>query len=201
MNPNLLEYTSVPISIEISVVRGQLHNPKAPKPQMRLTTGEGGIKIQAEPAQINIDSYAARSSMGMGNYNSRDFIKNEANKGINLAYQGTARIVSEGNALARGTTPGQLAMKNSRVGVSIQTIMEHIPKESAEVTFEKGILNINYEMKDVNINWDNLKTVPLEFIPGRVEVNVARMPQIIIEYKGRPIYVPPSADPLYDGRV
>ncbi|MCL2019058.1 MAG: DUF6470 family protein [Oscillospiraceae bacterium] len=196
MNHNLLSITTVPISVEINIVKGELRNPNAPKPQIKVKTGAGGIKIEAENAKINIDTYAARSSTGYGKYNSADFYKKEADKGIKLAYQGTARIVREGNALARGTTPGELAIQNNGAGKSIQTVMEHIPKVGADVTFEKGKLSINYEIRDVNIDWDNLKTVPLEFIPGRVEFKVRQMPQVVIEYTGRPIYVPPSADPM-----
>ncbi|MCL2693918.1 MAG: DUF6470 family protein [Oscillospiraceae bacterium] len=192
MNQNLLNITTIPISIEINIVKGELRNPNAPKPKINIQTGDGGIKIQAEHAKINIDTYAARSSMGYGNYNPGDLVKKESDKGIKLAYQGTARIVKEGNALAKGTTTGQLAIQNNRAGASIQTIMEHIPKSGADVTFEKGTLNINYEMRDLNIDWDNLKTVPLQFIPGRVEFNIAQMPQVIIEYTGRPIYFPAS---------
>ncbi|MCL2077454.1 MAG: DUF6470 family protein [Oscillospiraceae bacterium] len=198
MNHNLLSITKIPISVEINIVQGELRNPSAPKPQIQVQTGDGGIKIKAEPAKINIDTYAARSSMGYGNYNTGDLKKKEAQRGFKLAYEGTARIVQEGNQLAKGTTPGQIALQNNRAGASIQTIMEFIPKEGANVTFEKGQLNINYEMRDVNIDWENLRAVPLEFIPGRVEFNVTQMPQVVIEYTGRPIYVPPSADPYYD---
>ncbi|MCL2637827.1 MAG: DUF6470 family protein [Oscillospiraceae bacterium] len=201
MNHNLLSITTIPINVEISVVKGQLQNPNAPKPQIRISTGEGGIQVQAEKATINIDTYAARSSMGYGNYNFADLKKKEADKGWSFSYEGTARIVSEGNALARGTTSGQLAIRNNSAGKTIQTVMEHIPKVGADVTFDKGQLHINYEMKDLDIGWENLKAVPLRFIPGRVEVNITQYPDIIIEYTGRPIYVPPSADPYYNAKV
>ncbi|MDR2532163.1 MAG: DUF6470 family protein [Oscillospiraceae bacterium] len=201
MNHNLLNITNIPISVEINIVKGELRNPNAPKPKINITTGDGGIQIHAENAKINIDTYAARSSMGYGKYNSADFTKKEADKGIKLAYEGTARVVKEGNALAKGTTSGQLAVQNNRAGATIQTIMEHIPKTGADVTFEKGRLNINYEIKDVNVDWENLKTVPLQFIPGRVEFNITQMPQVVIEYTGRPIYVPPSADPYYNAVI
>jgi hypothetical protein len=198
MNHNLLSITSVPIAVEINIVPGELRNPNAPKPMINITTDDGGFHhIKAGPAKINIDTYAARSSMGYGNYNSADFVKKEVDNGWKLAYQGTARIVSEGNSLARGATASQLAMQNSNAGKTINTVMEHIPKQGADVTFEKGVLHIDYQMKDLNIDWENLKTVPLQFIPGRVEVNITQYPDIIIEYTGRPIYVPPSADPLY----
>jgi hypothetical protein len=201
MNHNLLSYTTIPINVEINVIQGRLQNPNAPKPQIKISTGEGGIRVEAEKATINIDTYAARSSMGYGNYNFADLKKKEADKGWSLSYQGTARIVSEGNAYTRGTTAGQLAKKNNSAGKTIQTVMEHIPKTGADVTFDKGELHINYQMKDVDIDWENLKTVPLRFIPGRVEVNITQYPDIVIEYTGRPIYVPPSADPLYNTRI
>jgi hypothetical protein len=201
MNHNLLSYTTIPINVEISVVQGRLQPANAPKPQIRVTTGDGGIQVEAEKATINIDTYAARSSMGYGNYNFADLKKKEADKGWSFAYQGTARIVSEGNAYARGTTASQLAKRNNSAGKTIQTVMEHIPKAGADVTFDKGELNIHYQMKDIDIDWANIKTVPLKFIPGRVDINITQYPDIIIEYVGRPIYVPPSADPLYNTKV
>lgn len=201
MNHNLLNITTVPISVEINIVKGQLKNPNAPKPQIKINTGDGGIQIEAEPAKINIDTYAARSSMGLGKQNYSDFYKGEADKGMRLAYQGTARIVSEGNSLARGSTISQIAKKNNRVGVTVQTVMEHIPKTGADVTFDEGRLNINYHVKDLNIDWANLSTVPLQFIPGRVDINITQLPKVVIEYVGGPIYVPPSANPDYDTRI
>jgi len=198
MNQNLLNITTVPISVEINIVKGQLKNPNAPKPQIRVTTGEGGLQIEAEPAKINIDTYAARSSMGLGHQNYFDFYKGEAKKGMSLAYQGTARIVSEGNSLARGSTAGQLAIRQ-RAGMSVQTIMEHIPKEGANVTFDGDSLHINYHIEELNIDWANLATVPLQFIPGRVDINITQMPKVIIEYVGEPIYVPASS--RYDARI
>ena len=35
----------------------------------------------------------------------------------------------------------------------------------------------------------------LEFIPGDIEMNITQYPDVVIEYIGGPIYVPPSADP------
>ena len=75
--------------------------------------------------------------------------------------------------------------------------MDFIPKEGADVTFDKGVLNINYEMGDVGIDWENAATVPFEFTPGRVSFEVTQMPSVTIEYTGDPIYVPPQSNPNY----
>lgn len=198
---NLLSITTVPIKVEINITKGEFKNPHVNNPdlafKMDIKTQNGQLKIHSEPSKINIDTYAARSSMGYGEMNNGDLIKHEANKGIKLAYQGTARIVQEGNQLARGATASQIAAQNNRAGQTIQTIMEFLPKTGADVTFDKGVLNINYEVGDVNIDWENAQMMPYEFTPGKVEFSVSQMPSVEIEYLGGPIYVPPSADPDY----
>ena len=40
--------------------------------------------------------------------------------------------------------------------------------------------------------------LPMEFIPGNVELIVRDRPRVEIEYIGGPIYVPPSANPNYE---
>ena len=67
---NLLDITSVPIKVEINIKKGEFVNPKAGNPDLALKmdihTTPGRLKIQSEPTKINIDTYAARSSMGYG---------------------------------------------------------------------------------------------------------------------------------------
>ncbi|MDR1754435.1 MAG: DUF6470 family protein [Eubacterium sp.] len=199
MDTNLLNITTIPIVIKVNIVNASLQNPLEPSPMINVKTGEGGYRIDAQPAKINVDTYQARSSMGYGNYNYNDFNKAEAQKGISLAYEGIAKIVNNGNKLARGAKASEIAIQNKRAGATIQTIMEYLPKEGADITFDKGQLNINYQMRDVNIDWDNLQISELEYNPGKIELSVEQMPRVEIEYTGSPIYVPPSADPNYEG--
>ena len=201
VDSNLLNITSVPIQVEINIKKGEFTNPKANNPdralKMNIQTSQGELKIHSEPPKINIDTYAARSSMGYGNYNNADFIKKNSQEGISIAYQGTAKIVSEGDQLVRGVSPAEIAAQNNKAGQTIQTIMDFLPKEGADVTFDKGVLNINYDAGDVNIDWENAATVPFEFTPGKVEFEITQMPSVQIEYTGDPIYVPPQSDPNY----
>lgn len=198
---NLLSITTVPIQVELNIRKGEFTNPKIGNSdsgiKMNIDTKQGQMKIHSEPPKINIDTYAARSSMGYGQYNNSDLIKKEANDGFSVSYQGTAKIVQQGNQLARGVSPAEIAAQNSRAGQTIQTIMDFIPKEGADVTFDKGVLNINIEASEVNVDWENLGVVPFEFTPGKVELEVTQMPSIEIEYLGGPIYVPPQSDPNY----
>ncbi len=199
---NLLDITTVPIKVEINITKGSFTNPRVNNPdkafKMDIQTNNGKLQIHSEPQKIKIDTYAARSSMGYGQYNNADLIKNEAEKGIRIAYEGTARIASEGNQLARGASPAEIAVQNSRAGQTIQTIMEFLPKTGADITFEDGVLNINYDAGDVNIDWENAAAMPYEFTPGKVEFTIAQMPSVEIEYTGGPIYVPASSAPDYE---
>lgn len=198
---NLLNITTVPIKVEINIKKAEFTNPRVNNPdkalKMNIQTDHGELKIHSEPPKIKIDTYAARSSMGYGQYNNGDLIKRKANDGISIAYQGTAKIVNEGNQLVRGVSPAEIAAQNNKAGQTIQTIMDFLPKEGADVTFEDGVLNINYDAGEVNIDWDNAAVEPFEFIPGKVEFEITQMPSVQIEYLGDPIYVPPQSDPNY----
>lgn len=202
VEPNLLSITTVPIKVELNIVKGEMRNPRVNNPdaafKMDIETQDGNLRIHSEPMKIHIDTYAARSSLGYGNYNNLDFFKKKSEEGFRLAYEGTARIANDGNQLARGAKPSEIAAQHIRAGQTVQTIMEFLPKTGADVTFEEGVLNINYEVGDVNIDWENAQMMPYEFTPGRVEISIAQMPRVEIEYLGGPIYVPPSADPNYE---
>jgi hypothetical protein len=197
MNPSLLRISTVPVRIEINVTRASLESPGKQLPRMSVRTDRGGFRMEARPARLNIDSYQARASMGYGTMNTRDVIREEAQRGIRLAYEGTARIVEEGNSLARGSTPVDVARQNVRSTFSIETVMDFIPKTGADITYQEGVLNINYQMDNVNIDWEHLEASRLIFNPGSVEINVAQHGKVEIEYVGEPIYVPPSANPNY----
>jgi hypothetical protein len=197
MNANLLRITTTPVRIEVNVTRASLESPGKQMPRMNVKTEKGGFRMEARPVRVNIDTYNARSSMGMGNLNQADFYGEEAQRGIRLAYQGTARVVDEGNAVGRGSSPVDIAVQNQRAGFSIETFMDFIPKGGADISWNDGVLNINYQTDNVNIDWEHLDATRLIFNPGTVEINVAQYGKVEIEYVGDPIYVPPSANPNY----
>lgn len=198
MNPNLLKITSIPISIEVNVTNGTLKVPEGKEPlKIDISRTPGGYKMESHPARIKIDTYAARSSMGYGEYSASDFNKQEADRGWKIAYQGVARIVNEGDQLARGVSPAEIASQQMRAGTSIETVIDFLPKTGADVSFDKGTLNINYSPTDINIDWENINESPVEFVPGNIEIIVKEKPRVEIEYVGDPIYVPPSANPNY----
>ncbi len=199
MIPNLLQITTIPIQIEIKVTNARFeHSDEYVQPQVNIKSRNGGFVMEAEPLKLNIDTYQARKSMGFGHMTDGDMLKQKAQEGWSIAFQGTAKDVSEGDQLARGASPAEIALNNARAGATVQTIMEFLPKEGADVTFEAGKLNIEYQMGSQDIDWNIHPDSPLEFIPGSVEFIVHDRPRVEIEYIGDPIYVPPSANPNYE---
>lgn len=199
MIPNLLQITTIPIKIEIKVTNAKFeHSEEYTQPKVNIKNTNGGYVMQAEPLKLNIDTYQARKSLGYGNMTDGDMLAQKAQEGWSIAFQGTAKVASEGDQLARGASPSEIALSNARAGATVQTIMEFLPKEGADITFDAGTLNIEYQMGEQDIDWDVHPESPLEFIPGSVEFIVRDRPRVEIEYVGDPIYVPPSANPNYE---
>lgn len=197
MDPNLLQITTIPIQIEIKVTNAKYQYPEDRQPKVNITTRNGEFVMEAEPLKLNIDTYEARKSLGYGHMTDGDMLKQKASEGFSLAFQGTARVASDGDRLARGMSSSELAIQHAREGAMVQTIMEFLPKEGADITFDAGKLNIEYQMGTQEFDWDVKPQLPMEFIPGSVELIVRDRPRVEIEYIGDPIYVPPSANPNY----
>ena len=195
MDSNLLQITTIPISIEIKVTNAKYEYPEDRQPKVSITNTEGGYVMKAEPIKVNIDTYEARKSLGYGHMNDGDMMSQKAQEGFSIAFQGTAKVASEGNMLARGMSPSEIAIQNARAGATVETIMEFLPKEGADITFDGGTLSIDYQMGEQDIDWDVMTQLPMEFIPGSVELIVRDRPRVEIEYTGGPIYFPASADP------
>ena len=198
MDSNLLRITTIPISIEIKITKAKLELPEDRQPKVNITTKNGGFVMEAEPLKINIDTYEARKSLGLGHMTDGDMLAQKAQEGFSLAFQGTAKVASNGDALARGASASELALQNARAGATMQTIMEFLPKEGADITFDEGKLNIDYQLGSQDFDWDTMARMPMEFIPGSVELIVRDRPRVEIEYLGEPIYVPASANPNYE---
>ena len=199
MIPNLLQITTIPIQIEIKVTKATYEPAEDDRqPKVNITRTNGGFVMEAEPIKLNIDTYQARASIGYGHMNDGDLMAKKAKDGFSIAYQGAAKVASEGDQLARGMTASEIAINNARAGATVETIMEFIPKEGAQITFDEGKLNIEYQMGTQEFDWDVLPQLPMRFIPGNVELIIHDKPRVEIEYVGDPIYFPPSANPNYE---
>ncbi|MFA5658454.1 MAG: DUF6470 family protein [Oscillospiraceae bacterium] len=193
----LLSIKTIPISVEIVMQNAQLkYNNELPK--VKVSRQQGGYVMQADPIKINIDMYKTRQSLGM---KSNDILIDDfATEGIKIAYQATAKYVDKGNNYAdpQGMSVGKFEARS--IQKSINTVLEFIPKERPEISWNGGTLNIQYQMDEMNMDWDVHSLANFEFIPGKVEFEIKQRPMVDIEYIGGPIYIPPSANPDYVGK-
>ncbi len=201
MSGNLIQITTIPINIEIKITNAKFDFPEDRQPKVNITTKNGGYVMEAEPLKVNIDTYEARKSLGYGHMNDADMMAQKAHEGWSIAFQGTAKVSAEGNQLARGMSPSEIAIQNARAGATMETIMEFLPKEGANITFDEGKLNIDYQLGSQEFDWDIVNHMPMEFVPGSVELIVRDRPRVEIEYIGGPIYFPRSSDPNYEPPV
>jgi hypothetical protein len=166
-------------------------------PRQNVQVNRGGIRMESRPAQLNIDTYQARASMGLGHMNIIDFAKDEAQRAWQLTREGTTRIVENGNALARGSSPVEVAVQNNRASFHIETVMEYIPKVGPEFSATDGFLDVDIGRNEVVIDWEHIQAERAIFHPGSVDIVVTQHAEVVIEYVGPQLYFPPSADPNY----
>jgi hypothetical protein len=196
---NLLQITTTPAQIQISTTRASLESPGVRMPRQNVRVNRGGIHIQSRPAQMNIDSYAARSSMGYGNYNPVDFMREEAQRAWQLTRDGVSKMVDNGNALARGQSPAEIAAQNHRANFSIETFTDFIPKTGPVITVTEGMIDVDVRPNEVTIDWEHIQAERMIFNPGSVEITVKQHAEVKIEFVGEPLYFPASANPNYSG--
>ncbi len=196
VDPNLLRITKTNIETRINIKNGELKNRNDPEPLIKGKVQPGEFEISMELPYVRIDSYEATSSLGYGHYNVMDLNLRNSEKSAQAADEGTRRSVREGNQMAEGAKTSDIIKQHNRVGYNIQTVTEFLPKlDGVDISLDEGELDINIGKNEVETEWENLEVSKLMFIPGSVEIEVLQKPSVDVEYVGRPIYFPKSADP------
>lgn len=156
---------------------------------------DGGLKIKSQSIKLNIDSFECTNSI---NPSVRTSIKNAADSGKLAAYEATGAYASEGklflNAKVGEDVIGEIAASKTEVNTNVG--IKFIPTAKPELNWSEPELNIQYELEKLNFDW-KAKKGDFEFIPGNIEISITQYPDVVIQYIGKPIYVPPSADPEY----
>jgi hypothetical protein len=166
---------------------------------MEISRSEKGLDIKSRPIKLQLDTFEARSSMTPTTVQSVD---QAAQSGQQAAYEATATYAQHGqlmlNARIGQNMVAEIAKEPSEEEArkSGEYGLDFIPKEGPEVEWEDGDLEILYEMDKLNIDW-KIDQGEFKFTPGDIEISVERRPEVLIRYKGGPIYVPRSADPNY----
>lgn len=195
----LIEIETVPISIQLKVTNAQ-YVPVETTAELEMTTEEGGgLEIKSKPVRLNIDTYEARKSAS--NSSAIDSIKEYAQKGKSGAYSATARYSQEGGILMHVKIQDdaykqitELRLKNNEHKTPN---IKWIPDRPVDIEYEPADLTIKYDMDKLKMDV-NKQTRPMKFVPGAIEFEITQKPDLIINYVGEPLYVPPSANPNYE---
>lgn len=191
----LIEITTVPIEIQMKVTNARLEYARGTA-QMEISRDRGGLSIRSRPIRVNIDTFEARSSVMP---TTTQIIQQQAQKGMQGAYQATGVIAREGRmmmeAKIKNVVP-QLA-KQQTMGELVNSNIQFLPSAAPEISWDGGELSIRYEMDKLNFDW-RMGQMDFTFVPGDIEFTMTQRPDVIIKYVGGPLYVPPSADPNYE---
>ena len=192
----LIEIKSVPIEIEMRVTDAKLEYSRSTV-DMEITRDKGGMSIRSKPIRVNLDTFEARNSV-MPTLATQ--IRNSAQAGKQAAYDATATYAQQGQLLLKAKIGEELITKfaadaqtkNLKTNVGIR----FIPTQGPDISWDKGELNIRYEMDKMNFDWRN-QHGDFKFTPGDIQITVTQQPDVLIKYVGGALYVPPSADPDY----
>ena len=195
MNP-LIEIKTVPIEIQMKVTHARLEYARGTA-QVEISRNKGSMNIRSQPIKVNLDTFEARNSVMP---TTSTLIRQQAQAGIQGAYQATAVLAREGRMMMEARIDQdvipQLA-KAQNLGQPTNVNIDFIPTTGPDISWDGGEMSIRYEMDKLSFDW-RMEQMSFTFVPGDIEFTMTQRPDVIVKYVGGPLYVPPSADPDYE---
>ena len=192
----LLKITSVPIQYELKIDSARLEYSRS-RAELEIHRTDGGLSIKSRPVKLNLDSFEARNSVSPTPTRS---VAQRAQQGKEAAYSATAQLAQEGQLLLKADIGedviGQI-MQQRTAAPTGEFQLGFTPSAPVDIQYQPGNLTISYEMDKLNFDL-KIANGNFEFVPGNIEMSITQYPDLLIEYVGGPIYVPPSADPNYE---
>lgn len=192
VSTNLLSYDIQNTVMNTTIKHPRMVNPGTPQTFIRQETNPGGLEVHTTDAVIEVDTTAARESMGLGQLSDRAMIEHFVQKGKQAVQAAARREVKTGTDIARNRTTRIEALKRDY-------IQKHSPKETetvfypgvpAEVDVKPGTTDISHHPTEVNIDWADTQIVPYELEKGTVNFDIVRRAYVDITYLGSPNYFP-----------
>lgn len=202
---NLLNYNIYDTVMDTSIKHPRMVNPGQEYLFIRQNTDLGGIEVHTTEADVNIDTKAARESLGFGHMFDATMVKIFVQRGQRDVADFTRQTAQEGKAMVeQRMSPVQLARRRywaeRRVEPS-QAQLTFIPSEDADVDITRGGVEINLNPTEVNIDWANTDIVPYQLDRGTVNFTIVQRAYVDMTYLGDPIYFPESAEPAFSARA
>ncbi len=191
----LLQIKTIPLKYEMKIQKAELRYTKS-KSEVLINKENGGLDINSKQIKSIIDTYEARSSITPTTMES---VRQAAASGLKAASEAAATYTEEAALLLDAKVPNPLdqifrqraQMPTGEFGLAF------IPTTGPDLEWSAPDLNIKYQMDKLSFDIRAAKG-DFEFIPGSIEFSITQMPDVEIEYIGKPMYVPPSAAKYFD---
>lgn len=195
----LLQITSVPLKYELNITPARLEY-TSQKSQVDINKTNGGFQMKSRAAKLLINTRDARNSICPTPLVST---QQTARKGIQAAQDATAQYAMEGRQLldaklgedVLGRIFSQRAAKPTG-----EFQLGFLPSVGPEIQFVEPDLQMQYQTDKLQFDI-RVSKGDIEFIPGKVNVEITQWPDVVIEYIGKPIYVPPRTADRFEARA
>jgi len=173
---------------ELKIHRARLEYSSS-KSQLITDRIKGGLTIKNRPIQLHLDTYDARNSVCPTTMES---VRQAAAKGKSDALEATATYAKEGAMLLDpNITLDQIFSQRAQQPTG-EFGLRFLPTTGPDIEWSDPDLSMQYQMDKLSFDI-KVANGNFEFIPGNVELSITQMPDVNIEYIGKPLYVPPSA--------
>ncbi|MBE5976648.1 MULTISPECIES: DUF6470 family protein [Lacrimispora] len=191
----LLQIKTIPIKYEMKIQKAELRYSQS-KTDVLINNESGSLDINSKPIKLSIDTYDARSSI---NPTTMESVRQAAASGLEAASEATATYTEEAALLldAKVSNPLDQIFRQRAQMPTGEFGLAFIPTSGPDLEWSAPDLNIKYQMDKMSFDIRAAKG-DFEFIPGSIEISITQMPDVEIEYIGKPMYVPPSAAKYFD---
>lgn len=187
----LLSIQSIPLRYELSVTPARIEY-NAQTSQVMENRVRGGLQINNKPAKLALNTLESRKSMYPTPFGS---VRSAAQKGKQAAQDATAQCALEGKQLLNAK-PGDnvldqiIAQRSAPATGDFQ--LDFIPAVGPDIQYIEPTFEMQYQADRLQFD-TRVSNGDVQYVPGDISMNVTQWPDVVIEYMGKPLYVPPSA--------
>ena len=178
----------------VKATPGQLHI-STPQPRMKITSESPQMEIDRQAPTFRVNRKKINSESGLKPAD--EYTKSVRDAGRQAALKGTRTAVEDGNFLGDHKNKGDRVPKLAKAKAMTaamkrkQSNVALMPKEKAEIEWDRGYMRINWSKHSIAIDWEGeympqMKVDP----PYSIEVFLRTKPyfRIVVEEGDNPLY-------------
>ncbi|MCL2166469.1 MAG: DUF6470 family protein [Clostridiales bacterium] len=199
MITQLLRISTTPIKYELEIERARLEIDQDFMPSSNMETELPKLDVKTRNAQVKLNTYEARKSLGY--HNTTDWYRMNAEAGMESISKTTRAYVEIGNDMSRideGITIADIFARKI-LGEEPILFQAFLPNTGADISWIPFEIDTRFQKGEISLDWETMRNI-MNYVPGSVRMIILQQPSIQIEYLGGRFYFPPSADPEYSGQ-